>query len=263
MEKIILSHGDLKFTTYHYGGDVADAPVVLCLHGFPDNANSFRHQIDDLMAAGYQVLTPTMRGYEPSSIPQDNNFSVYAMAQDVTAWLDQLDITRAHLVGHDWGSAIAYTAAAMAPDRFFSLTTIAVPHPSRFNMEGMKKVPAQALKSWYMLFNQRDPSDLERPNADSSFNLQTIEFKIEHPDRRGQLIMDASNIVDQAAKLADTAAELAEKAGHLANSATQMVVGSAPAAESGDFLSLFTIFVLACFIGFTLFGASHRRCTHR
>lgn len=62
--------------------------------------------------------------------------------------------------------------------------------------------------------------------------------------------MDAANIVDMAAKLADEAAELAEQAGQLANSATQIVVGAAPAAESGDFLGLFTIFVLACFIGF-------------
>ena len=62
--------------------------------------------------------------------------------------------------------------------------------------------------------------------------------------------MDASNIVDQAAKLADQAAELAEKAGELAHSATQVVVGSAPAAPTGDFLGLFTIFVLACFVGF-------------
>lgn len=62
--------------------------------------------------------------------------------------------------------------------------------------------------------------------------------------------MDSANIVDMAAKLADEAAELAERAGQLAHSATQMVVGAAPAAESGDFLGLFTIFVLACFIGF-------------
>ncbi len=58
--------------------------------------------------------------------------------------------------------------------------------------------------------------------------------------------MDASNIVDMAARLADEAAKLAEQAGQLAHSATQMVVGTAPV----DFLSLFTIFVLACFIGF-------------
>jgi pimeloyl-ACP methyl ester carboxylesterase len=48
--------------------------MVLCLHGFPDNANSFRYQIDDLVAAGYQILTPTMRGYEPSSITTDNGY---------------------------------------------------------------------------------------------------------------------------------------------------------------------------------------------
>lgn len=62
--------------------------------------------------------------------------------------------------------------------------------------------------------------------------------------------MDTATIVDQAAKLADEAAKLAEQAGQLAGDATQMVVGAAPVAEGGDFLSLFTIFVLACFVGF-------------
>ncbi len=64
--------------------------------------------------------------------------------------------------------------------------------------------------------------------------------------------MEAATIVDQAAKLADEAAELAAQAAQLAGNATQIVVGQVPAAaaEGGGFLSLFTIFVLAVFIGF-------------
>ena len=62
--------------------------------------------------------------------------------------------------------------------------------------------------------------------------------------------MDPATIVNKAGQLADEAAKLAEQAGELAHSATQIVVGTAPIAESGDFLGLFTIFVLACFIGF-------------
>jgi H+-translocating NAD(P) transhydrogenase subunit alpha len=61
--------------------------------------------------------------------------------------------------------------------------------------------------------------------------------------------MEPSNFVDQAAKLANEAAELAAQAAQLAGNATQLVVGQAPAAEA-DFLGLFTIFVLACFVGF-------------
>jgi NAD(P) transhydrogenase subunit alpha len=64
--------------------------------------------------------------------------------------------------------------------------------------------------------------------------------------------MEAATIVDQAAKLADEAAELAAQAAQLAGNATQIVVGQVPAAaaEGGGFLGLFTIFVLAVFIGF-------------
>jgi NAD(P) transhydrogenase subunit alpha len=61
--------------------------------------------------------------------------------------------------------------------------------------------------------------------------------------------MEPATIVDQAAKLADKAAELAVQAAQLAGNATQIVVGQAPAGE-GYFLGLFTIFVLACFVGF-------------
>jgi len=61
--------------------------------------------------------------------------------------------------------------------------------------------------------------------------------------------MEPANFVDQAAKLANEAAELAAQAAQLAGNATQIVVGQAPVAEA-DFLGLFTIFVLACFVGF-------------
>jgi pimeloyl-ACP methyl ester carboxylesterase len=152
LKQLTLHNGDRSFSANLYGNNTG--PMVLCLHGFPDNANSFRYQIDDLVAAGYQVLTPTMRGYEPSSITADNNYSIEEIAQDVIAWLDELELQQVHLVGHDWGSAITYAAATAAPERLLSLTTISVPHPKRFSREGMLKVPAQGLKSWYMLFNQ-------------------------------------------------------------------------------------------------------------
>ncbi len=154
MDTIELHHGELQFTTHYYGAELEQAPLVLCLHGFPDNASSFRFQVDDLVDAGYRVLVPTMRGFETSSIPANNDFSLASIAGDVIAWLDELQLEKVHLVGHDWGSAVAYISAGFTPARFLSMTTIAVPHPTRFSSEGMKNVPGQALKSWYILFNQ-------------------------------------------------------------------------------------------------------------
>jgi pimeloyl-ACP methyl ester carboxylesterase len=154
METRVLNNGDLAFTACYRECEDGPGPAVVCLHGFPDNPNSFRRQFDALNCAGYSVLAPLTRGYEPSSIPRDRDFTLASMAGDVIAWLDELGWDRVHLVGHDWGAATAYTAAALAPQRFLSLTTIAVPHPARFARQGMLGVPVQAALSWYMLFLQ-------------------------------------------------------------------------------------------------------------
>ncbi len=154
MEQFTLSNGDLEFSSLACGIEAnRSGPVVLCLHGFPDNARSFRFQLPALADAGYRAIAPTLRGYEPSSQPRDGDYSIEALAQDVLAWIEELGEERVHLVGHDWGAAICYLAGAMAPERFHSLTTLAVPHAARL-AEGIRKVPSQLAKSWYMGFFQ-------------------------------------------------------------------------------------------------------------
>ena len=106
--------------TFH-AFDEGTGPIALCLHGFPDHARSFRHQLDVLARAGYRAIAPTLRGYEPSSQPDDGDYHMLRMAEDVVAWIDALDADRVHLIGHDWGAVIGYAAAALAPERFHSL----------------------------------------------------------------------------------------------------------------------------------------------
>ncbi len=146
---ISLQRGPLSFTARSLG----DGPLVLCLHGFPDNANSWREQLPVLADAGFCAVAVTMRGYEPTSQPPDHNYSLPAIAQDVISFVDQLGEQQAHLIGHDWGAAATYTAGALAPGRFKSLTTIAVPHSGRFVNEAIK-YPKQLRLSWYMFFFQ-------------------------------------------------------------------------------------------------------------
>lgn len=153
-ETVELRHGPLRASTLTLAPRPSrERAAVLCLHGFPDNARSFRHQLPALAAAGYRVYAPTLRGYEPSSQPEDGDYSLAALAGDVLAWLDELGLERAHLIGHDWGAAVAYTVGALAPERFWSLTTLAVPHPAQF-VRGVARLPRQVLNSWYMLFFQ-------------------------------------------------------------------------------------------------------------
>jgi pimeloyl-ACP methyl ester carboxylesterase len=148
-EQLALHHGPLRFSALAQG----KGPVVLCLHGFPDNARSYRFQLPVLAAAGYRGVSLTLRGYEPASIPADGRYDLETIAGDVLAVVDQLGAGQVHLVGHDWGAAVGYTAAALGPDRFSSLTAMAVPHSGRF-LTALGKHPRQLALSSYMLFFQ-------------------------------------------------------------------------------------------------------------
>ena len=146
-ELLTFQNGLLAFSAQAMG----DGPIVLCLHGFPDNAGSFRHQLPVLAEAGYRAVSLTLRGYEPRSIPTDGDYTIETVATDILAVIDSLNAGPVHLIGHDWGAAAAYVAAAAAPERFRSLTVMAVPHAGRFARDGLR-IPRQLRLSWYMGF---------------------------------------------------------------------------------------------------------------
>jgi len=79
MHRTSLSANGLRFSALSQG----DGPVVLCLHGFPDNHHSFHQQLPALAGAGFRALAPMLRGYEPSSQPPDRDYHVVRMAEDV------------------------------------------------------------------------------------------------------------------------------------------------------------------------------------
>lgn len=146
-EQLSFEHEALTFSAQAMG----DGPIVLCLHGFPDNGGSFRHQLPALAEAGYRAISLTLRGYEPGAIPADGDYTMETIATDILAVIESLDTGPVHLIGHDWGAAVAYVATSAAPERFKSLTVMAVPHAGRFAREGLR-IPKQLRLSWYMGF---------------------------------------------------------------------------------------------------------------
>lgn len=151
MEQIALSGNGLASTAYALGS----GPVVLCLHGFPDHARSFRHQLPALAAAGFRAVAPTLRGYEPSSQPDGKPASYHPVriAHDVIAWARQLSDQPVHLVGHDWGAVVTDIALHLAPECFARSATIAVP-PLGAVQNVAWKLPRQLRLSWYMFYFQ-------------------------------------------------------------------------------------------------------------
>jgi pimeloyl-ACP methyl ester carboxylesterase len=150
MTPLTLRRGGLSFSALVEG----EGPTILCLHGFPDHARSFRFQLPAFARAGFRGIAATMRGYEPSAQPRDGDYRIVRMAEDVAAWIEYLDLDRVHLVGHDWGAIVGYYVAAMWPERLRSLTTFAIAHPRRLAREIVMRLPSQLAKSWYIFFFQ-------------------------------------------------------------------------------------------------------------
>ena len=106
-------------------------PVIL-LHGFPDSGRLWRHQVPALADAGFQVIVPDLRGYGRSGKPADvEAYSLLLLAADVGAVLADLDVARAHVVGHDWGAALAWGLASLMPGSVDHLVALSVGSPAR------------------------------------------------------------------------------------------------------------------------------------
>jgi pimeloyl-ACP methyl ester carboxylesterase len=124
---------------------------VLLLHGFPDTGRVWRNQVTALAGAGYRVIVPDLRGYGRSDKPSGvDAYSMGSLLGDVLALLDDQRLERAHVVGHDWGAAIAWALGSLVPERVDHLVALSVGHPSSFIGAGLE----QRMRSWYMLLFQ-------------------------------------------------------------------------------------------------------------
>ena len=123
---------------------------VLLLHGWPDSGRLWRHQVPALAEAGFQVIVPDLRGFGRSGKPEAvEAYSLPFVAGDVMAILADLEITQAHVVGHDWGAALGWALASLAPGSVDHLVTLSVGNPVTF-----LRTLEQHEKSWYMLLFQ-------------------------------------------------------------------------------------------------------------
>jgi pimeloyl-ACP methyl ester carboxylesterase len=125
-----------------------DGPPVVLLHGFPDSGRLWRHQVPALSEAGFRVIVPDLRGYGRSDKPAEvEAYAMRSLVGDVLGVMSDAGAERAHVVGHDWGAAIAWALAAYAGDRVDHLAVLSVGHPATMRTGGYE----QHQKSWYML----------------------------------------------------------------------------------------------------------------
>jgi pimeloyl-ACP methyl ester carboxylesterase len=128
-----------------------DGQAVVLLHGFPDSGRLWRNQVPALADAGMRVITPDLRGYGGSDKPAEvEQYAIPFLAGDVLGLLDHLSVDKAHVVGHDWGAALAWAIGSLVPDRVEKLVALSVGNPLAFAGAGFE----QREKSWYMLLFQ-------------------------------------------------------------------------------------------------------------
>jgi len=146
--------------------ECGEGPLALCFHGFPDSAHTWRQLLPALAGAGFRAVAPFMRGYAPTSVPDDGLFQTGALSADANALHDALGgDADAVLVGHDWGAPTVYGAAAVAPDRWRRVVGLAVPPGPAFGAAMVGSL-AQVKRSWYMFYFQHPLADMVVPADD-------------------------------------------------------------------------------------------------
>ena len=126
-----------------------DAPACLLLHGFPQDLTSWDQVASHLLGSGFRVIRFDQRGYSPGARPRETPaYRLGPLVDDAVGLLDGLGVDRAHVIGHDWGGAVAWGLGSAHPERVRTLTVLSTPHPAALS-EALRSSD-QALRSWYM-----------------------------------------------------------------------------------------------------------------
>ncbi len=158
----IVDSGEIRMAVHELG----EGPPVILVHGFPELAFSWRHQLGALAGAGYRAIAPDMRGYGATDKPADvADYTIQHLIGDLEGLLDALSIESAVFVGHDWGAMLVWQMALLAPQRMAGLITLNIPHIPRPPINPVTYMRLKLGKDFYIV-NFQDSDEADRRFAE-------------------------------------------------------------------------------------------------
>ncbi|MCH8072794.1 MAG: alpha/beta hydrolase [Proteobacteria bacterium] len=153
----IVNTGGINLAVHEMG----EGPPVILIHGFPELAYSWRHQLPALASAGYRAIAPDMRGYGGSDKPpQVDDYTIQKLIGDVEGLMAALSIDKAVVIGHDWGAMLTWQMALLAPQRMAGLITLNIPHIPRPPINPISYMRWKLGKDFYIVnFQKSDEAD--------------------------------------------------------------------------------------------------------
>jgi pimeloyl-ACP methyl ester carboxylesterase len=149
--------------------EAGSGPLVILCHGFPESWYSWRHQLPALAAGGFRAVAPDMRGYGGTDAPpRVEDYTVLHLVGDMVGLLDAAGERQAVIVGHDWGSIVAWNSALLRPDRFRAVVGMSVPIFPRGPVPPTDMFRAAAGDNFMYILYFQEPGKAEReldPNA--------------------------------------------------------------------------------------------------
>jgi pimeloyl-ACP methyl ester carboxylesterase len=161
-EATIVDTGEIDLAVYQMG---EGRPIVL-VHGFPELAYSWRHQIAALAQAGYRVIAPDMRGYGRSDKPPDvSDYTIQKLTGDLAGLMDALDVEKSMIVGHDWGALVTWQMALLKPERMAGLVALNIPFFKRPPINPITYMRFKLGRDFYIV-NFQDSDEADRRFAE-------------------------------------------------------------------------------------------------
>ncbi len=196
-----IDSNGIRLAVYEQG----EGPAVILLHGFPELAFSWRHQLAALAEAGYRAIAPDQRGYGKSSVqPRVSDYTVEKLIADTHGLLDALELSSAVFVGHDWGALLLWQMAMLAPERIDKLIILNIPHYPR-STEDPVAIWRERFGDEFYIVNFQDSDE-----ADRTFAADTAHF-FDVTMRRNQMSREVFDLMAPENKVVSLLKPLARK----------------------------------------------------